>query len=59
MNINQKSNGGFWIYVGSYPFREGTDGYIQIQASRAGKTVADAVKLVARNAKGNTSENRE
>lgn len=57
MDINQLYNNGVWVKVGSYPFNAGKDGYVKIMASGEGKTTADAVKLVAHNAKGNASAN--
>lgn len=51
--VNQKYNGGIWVYVGSYPLGAGADNYVKILASDEGNTCADAVKFVARNEMGN------
>ena len=54
--INQRYNNGTWLYLGAYPFQQGTNGYVKILGSGDGKTTADAVKFVAHNAKGNSRE---
>lgn len=54
--INQRYNNGTWLYLGTYPFKSGTDGYVKMLGSSEGKTTADAVKFVAHNAVGNSRE---
>lgn len=45
-SVNQRENGGKWVYVGTYPLAAGTGNSVKLMASDAGYTVADAVKFV-------------
>jgi hypothetical protein len=42
--VNQRINGGRWIYLGTYNLAA-TDSY-RVQSSSKGRIVADAVKIV-------------
>jgi len=55
MQLNQTLNSGAWLWLGDYPFDEGTSGNVTLYATGSGKTVADAVKFVALNSKGNAA----
>lgn len=46
-HVNQKMGGGTWIYLGTFPFRKGLDGYVRLQAHRSpsGVVTADAVRF--------------
>ena len=44
--VNQRQNGGKWIYIGTYLMASGNSNYIKIIAKDGGKTMADAVKFV-------------
>ena len=43
--VNQKLNGGKWVYLGTFYLSQGTDNSVKLLATDAGKTVADAVKF--------------
>jgi hypothetical protein len=47
VHVNQKMGGGTWIYIGTYPFDKGLDGYVRLQAHRSpsGVVSADAVRF--------------
>jgi hypothetical protein len=46
-HVNQKIGGGTWVYLGTFPFRKGIDGYVQLSAHRSpsGVVTADAVRF--------------
>ena len=46
-HVNQKMGGGTWVYLGTFPFRKGLDGYVQLSAHRSasGVVTADAVRF--------------
>ena len=46
-HVNQKMGGGTWVYLGTFPFRKGIDGYVQLSAHRSasGVVTADAVRF--------------
>jgi len=48
VRVNQEINGGRWNYLGTYPFAEGTDGYVVLSddsAETGQYVIADAVKF--------------
>jgi hypothetical protein len=48
VDVNQEINGGKWNYLGTYPFAEGTDGYVVLSDNSAETgqyVIADAVKF--------------
>lgn len=46
-HVNQKMGGGTWIYLGTFPFDKGLDGYVRLSAHRSpgGIVTADAVRF--------------
>jgi hypothetical protein len=49
VDVNQEINGGKWNYLGTYPFAEGTSGYVVLSddSDQAGQyVIADAVKFL-------------
>ncbi len=44
--VDQRSNGGKWVYIGTYPLAAGTSNEVKLKASDAGFTIADAVRLI-------------
>jgi RHS repeat-associated protein len=44
--VNQRTNGGQWILLGTYTFNAGTTGTITLTDKANGTVIADAVKLV-------------
>ena len=46
-HVNQKMGGGTWVYLGTFPFRKGIEGYVQLSAHRSpsGVVTADAVRF--------------
>ena len=53
--VNQRTNGGQWMLLGSFAFSAGTAGSVTLTDKANGKVIADAVKLVATSG-GTTSE---
>lgn len=47
LHVNQQMSGGTWVYLGTYLFDKGTDGYVELSArsSSAGIVSADAVRF--------------
>jgi hypothetical protein len=45
VGMNQKINGGKWVYLGNYYFTAGTDNYVVLSDNADGVVVADAVKF--------------
>ena len=47
LHVNQQMGGGTWIYIGTFPFDKGTDGFVELsaQSSSAGIVSADAVRF--------------
>ena len=45
VQVNQKQNGGKWVFLGSYPFNGGSGEYIELTDQANGYAIADAVKL--------------
>ena len=47
LHVNQKMGGGMWVYLGTFPFDKGTEGYVELSARSAGRGVvsADAVRF--------------
>ena len=47
IHVNQKMGGGTWVYIGTYPFDKGLDGYVRLSAHRSpsGTVTADAVRF--------------
>ncbi|MBR4774531.1 MAG: xanthan lyase [Bacteroidales bacterium] len=47
LHVNQKMGGGMWIYLGTFSFDKGTDGYVELSAcsSARGVVSADAVRF--------------
>lgn len=47
LHVNQKMGGGMWVYLGTFPFDKGTDGYVSLSACSTGRGVvsADAVRF--------------
>jgi hyaluronate lyase len=43
--VNQKQNGGQWVFIGNYDMEAGTSNTIKILSTNPGYTIADAVKL--------------
>ena len=48
--VSQKTNGGKWVYLGTYPMNAGDDWNVEVsnQSSGSGLIIADAIKLVRR-----------
>ena len=46
-HVNQRMAGGTWVYLGTFPFGKGMDGYVRLtsQSTSAGIVSADAVKF--------------
>ena len=46
-HVNQRMGGGTWIYLGTFPFEKGMDGYVRLtnESTSAGVVSADAVKF--------------
>ena len=46
-HVNQQMGGGTWIYIGTFPFDKGTEGYVELSArsAAAGVVSADAVRF--------------
>ena len=46
LNVNQRMGGGTWIYLGTFTFREGTEGYVELtsESESYGIVSADAVR---------------
>ena len=46
-HVNQRMAGGTWVYLGTFPFLEGDDGYVRLtnRSSAEGLVSADAVKF--------------
>ena len=46
-HVNQRMAGGTWVYLGTFPFAEGDEGFVRLtnQSSAAGLVSADAVKF--------------
>ena len=46
-HVNQQMGGGTWVYLGTFPFEKGMDGYVRMtsQSTSAGVICADAVKF--------------
>jgi hypothetical protein len=44
--VNQRTSGGQWVYLGTYPFDQGMSGSIVLSDNANGYVIADAVKLV-------------
>ena len=47
LHVNQQMGGGTWIYLGTFPFAKGNDGYVELttRSSSAGLVSADAVRF--------------
>lgn len=47
LHVNQKMGGGMWVYLGTFLFDKGTDGYVELSAKSSGMGVvsADAVRF--------------
>ena len=47
LHVNQKMSGGTWVYLGTFLFDKGTDGYVSLSSRSSGKGVvtADAVRF--------------
>ena len=47
LHVNQQMGGGTWVYLGTYLFDKGTDGYVELSARSSAKGVvsADAVRF--------------
>jgi RHS repeat-associated protein len=52
---SQRTSGGQWVLLGTYPFTAGTPGTITLTDKANGKVIADAVKLTAQSG-GTTTE---
>lgn len=46
VRVNQKENGGQWVYLGTYDFASGTSGYVQVSNDANGYVMADALKFI-------------
>ena len=46
-HVNQRMGGGMWIYLGTFPFAEGTDGCVKLsnRSDAGGVVTADAVRF--------------
>ena len=46
-HVNQQMGGGTWVYLGTFPFAKGMDGFVRLsnQSTSAGVISADAVKF--------------
>ncbi len=47
LHVNQRMSGGTWVYLGTFPFAKGTEGYVELtnRSSSAGVITADAVRF--------------
>jgi len=47
LHVNQQMGGGTWVYIGTFPFGKGTEGYVELSArsAAAGVISADAVRF--------------
>lgn len=47
LHVNQKMGGGMWVYLGTFSFDKGTEGYVELSAgsSARGVVTADAVRF--------------
>ena len=47
LHVNQQMGGGTWVYLGTFPFAKGNDGYVELstRSSSAGLVSADAVRF--------------
>ena len=47
LHVNQSMGGGTWVYLGTFPFDKGSEGYVKLssRSSSAGILTADAVRL--------------
>ena len=47
LHVNQQMGGGTWVYLGTFPFAKGIDGYVELttRSSSAGLVSADAVRF--------------
>lgn len=43
--VNQRTNGGTWVEIGTYSLAAGTGNYVQLLCTDAGYTIADAVRF--------------
>ncbi|MGA1874474.1 MAG: hypothetical protein ACMUIA_02590 [bacterium] len=43
--VDQRTAGGRWNLLGTFPFVQGTSGYVQLSDSATGTVIADAIKL--------------
>jgi len=43
--VNQQTNGGAWVEIGTYSLAAGTSNYVQLLCTDAGFTIADAVRF--------------
>jgi hypothetical protein len=43
--VNQQTNGGAWVEIGTYALAAGTSNYVQLLCTDAGFTIADAVRF--------------
>jgi RHS repeat-associated protein len=46
VSVNQRSNGGQWMLLGTFPFNSGTAGMVTLTDKANGTVIADAVKFV-------------
>jgi hypothetical protein len=48
VRVNQSENGGQWILLGTFPFRDGTGGYVTLtrEVGDGSSTSADAIKFI-------------
>ena len=44
--VNQTTNGGIWNWLGSFPFKAGTNGSVSVRGVSSGYAIADAVRWV-------------
>ena len=47
LHVNQKMGGGMWVYLGTFPFDKGDEGYVKLtnRSSGTGVVTADAVRF--------------
>ncbi|WP_351234465.1 DNRLRE domain-containing protein [Streptomyces sp. NPDC002133] len=54
--VNQNLNGGTWVELGSYSFKQGNDAKLTLEQHESGPVLADGVKLVRDNSADTDSE---
>ncbi len=45
VEVNQTQNGGQWVFLGTYPFRVGSEGFVQLSDDANNYVIADAIQF--------------